>query len=76
MKNTKLEIKALQYIIDKFGVAQTAVWLGYSDTQTVKQWVARKKIPFNRMDLVSNMLKERPWRAGSYAVYFQQERSK
>lgn len=58
MKN---QIRDLKKLIDEYGVAQTAVWLGYRDTAIIHKWLGRKHVPDCRKKRVALMLKSKPW---------------
>ena len=44
--------------VSKYGVAVPACMLGHRDTVAIKNWLARKKIPDNKILQVEDMLSE------------------
>lgn len=54
----KKRIAELKKMVNLYGAAQVAVWLGYKDTHMVKQWITRGHIPEVRQVKVDDMLNQ------------------
>lgn len=54
----KKPIKDLERLIHLKTAAQVAVWLGYSDTRPIYQWLHRGVIPRARQEAVKRLVEE------------------
>ncbi len=52
-------IQGLKALVEKEGMAQVGLWLGYADGQAVRGWLSRGKIPDFRVKFVEQLLKEK-----------------
>jgi hypothetical protein len=57
MSNVTL-VRNLGKLVERHGAAQVSVWLGYRDSRAVSVWVATKRIPPPRIELVKSVVKK------------------
>jgi len=55
----KKQVDNLRKLINLYGSAQVAVWLGYSDTRPIHQWLSRGQIPEKKLGSVNELLKHK-----------------
>ncbi|MCK4500073.1 hypothetical protein KAU11_06210 [Candidatus Babeliales bacterium] len=54
-KTPKTLIKALKKYASINGFAKTAVALGYTDANAIRNWIAREEIPVNKREAVKEL---------------------
>lgn len=55
-KTPRKTLKALQTFSNNNGFAKTAVALGYTDVNAIRNWLQRKEIPESKRELVNDLV--------------------